>query len=87
VAAAYQLRPYPGSADVFVCDDTKPELRWYWRYLVRGGVSFHRVPGRHHEIIYMPALAKSLTVVLRRAQEEARATQSHRWPPHASLVS
>ena len=87
VAAAYQLRPYPGSADVFVCDDTKPELRWYWRYLVRGGVSFHRVPGRHHEIIYMPALAKSLTVVLRRAQEEERATQSHRWPPHASLVS
>jgi len=90
VASAYRFRPYPGSADVFVSDDANPGWRWYWRYLARGGVSFHQVPGRHFELItpdYTPALAKSLTAVLHRAQAEARATQSRRRPTHADLVS
>ena len=90
VASAYRFRPYPGSADVFVSDDANPGWRWYWRYLARGGVSFHQVPGRHLELItpdYTPALAKSLAAVLHRAQAEARATQSRRRPTHADLVS
>ena len=56
VAFAYRLRPYPGSADVFRSDDsneTHPGWKWwYWRYFVRGGVSYHRVPGGHMQILF-----------------------------------
>jgi hypothetical protein len=68
VAYGYRLRPYPGSADFFVSDQGKSGWRWYWRYLVRGGISFHRVPGGHNEIMFSPkhrpALAKALASVL-----------------------
>jgi len=89
VASAYRVHPYPGSADVFVSDQRNP-FRWYWRYLARGGVSFHRVPGMHWQLLkpgYMPALAKALGTVLHRAQEKERATHSRNGKTHANLVS
>jgi hypothetical protein len=71
IATAYLVQPYPGTAVVFTCDDTKPEIR-VWRYLAQGGVSCHRIPGNHHEILlsqdHVPALAQALTGVLHRAQ-------------------
>jgi thioesterase domain-containing protein/acyl carrier protein len=80
VAHSYQLRPYPGAVDIFVSDESNPAWRFYWRHLVRGGVSFHRVSGGHLQILlsqdYMPAMAKSLTTVLRGAQEKERAASS-----------
>jgi pimeloyl-ACP methyl ester carboxylesterase len=52
IASAYRVHPYPGSADVFVSDEINPRWRWwYWRYLARGGVSFHRVPGMHIQLL------------------------------------
>jgi aspartate racemase len=71
VALPYQLRNYPGSVDLFVSDEAISGWRWYWRHLVRGGVSFHRIPGRHLEILSpdkLPTLAKSLTAVLQHKQ-------------------
>ena len=92
VAHAYQLRPYPGAVDIFVSDESNPAWRLYWRHLVRGGVSFHRVSGGHLQIVlspdYMPEMAKSLTTVLLRAQEkEARVVSSRDEHSHANLVS
>jgi amino acid adenylation domain-containing protein len=79
-ALAHRLQPYPGRADFFVSDEGVYGLRWtiygwrwYWQYLVRGGVSFHRVPGLHLEIFSadkLPALANALARVLRRRQKE-----------------
>ncbi|PYJ33551.1 MAG: non-ribosomal peptide synthetase [Verrucomicrobia bacterium] len=89
IASAYRVHPYPGSADVFVSDGINP-FRWYWRYLARGGVSFHRVPGMHEQLLkpsYLPALAKALGTVLHRAQEKERATHSRNGKTHANLVS
>jgi amino acid adenylation domain-containing protein len=78
VASAYRVRPYSGSADIFVSDQANPEWKWwYWKYYVRGGVSCHRIPGRHLQILspdYLPALAKSLTTVIHRTQEKERNT-------------
>ena len=90
VAAAYRLRPYSGSADIFVGDAANAEWRGYWRYMVRGGASFYRVEGRHEQLIsspeHMAALANALANVLQRAQENERATQSHNRHTHANLV-
>ena len=44
-----------------------------WRQLIRGGVSFHRIPGSHLEILtsdYLFALAKPFGAALHRAQGE-----------------
>ena len=80
IASAYRVHPYPGSADVFVSDEINARWRWwYWRYLARGGVSFHRVPGTHSQLLqpgYLPPLAKALGTALHRAQEKERATHS-----------
>jgi thioesterase domain-containing protein len=77
VARSYQLRPYPGKVEIFASDAAKSGWRWYWRHLARGGVSFHRVPGGHFDIMFSPdhrtSLAKSLTRVLQRAQEKEAA--------------
>jgi thioesterase domain-containing protein/acyl carrier protein len=71
VGAAYQLRPYPGTADVFVSEESK--LHWMagWRHFVRGGVRVHRVPGKHSQILspdYVTMLAKALTTALHSAR-------------------
>jgi aspartate racemase len=80
VAQSYQLRPYAGTVDLFVSDEAKSGWRWYWRRLVRGGISYHRVPGNHAEIMFSPdrraALAKSLTQVLQHAQEKETSATS-----------
>jgi hypothetical protein len=77
VALRYRLRSYPGALDLFVSDDAHG-YGWYWRYLARGGVAFHRVPGRHDEILLpqnLPVLANSLTAALGRTRvDEPRAT-------------
>jgi thioesterase domain-containing protein len=93
IAYAYRVHPYPGSADVFVSDEINPRWWWrwwYWRYLARGGVSFHRVPATHSQLLrpdYLPALAKALGTLLHRAQEKERATHSRNGQTHANLVS
>ncbi|PYU98246.1 MAG: non-ribosomal peptide synthetase, partial [Acidobacteria bacterium] len=91
IASAYRVHPYPGSADVFVSDEINARWRWWWwRYLARGGVSFHRVPGTHSQLLtpgYLPALAKALGTALHRAQEKERATHSRNGQTHANLVS
>ena len=91
IASAYRVHPYPGSADVFVSDEINARWRgWCWRYLARGGVSFHRVPGMHEQLLkpsYLPALAKALGTVLHCAQEKERATHSRNGQTHANLVS
>jgi amino acid adenylation domain-containing protein len=79
LVSTYRFHRYPGSADVFVSDDTKPHWVSSWRHLVRGEVSFHPVPGRHLQILspdHVPALAKSLATVLHRTQEKERAPHS-----------
>ncbi|MCX6892225.1 MAG: alpha/beta fold hydrolase, partial [Verrucomicrobia bacterium] len=82
IASAYQLRPYSGSADAFVSEKAKPEWRWYWRYLARGGVSFHPVTGDHMQVMFSPdhraKLAHTLTAVLHQRQESEQARQANR---------
>jgi thioesterase domain-containing protein len=79
VASTYRIRPYPDSADVFLSDETPAEWRWYWRYILRGRVSFHPVKGRHLEILQSPellsGLAEALTVVLDRVQHQEMAAR------------
>ena len=81
VASRYQLRPYYGPGDVFVGKYTKRPLRWYWRYLIRGGVAFHPISGEHLELIrpseHLSKLAQSLTNVLDKRQQ-AEAAQNVR---------
>ena len=91
VASAYRLRPYSGSADIFVSDGGNSEWNGYWKNMVRGGASFHRVEGRHEHLISSPehvaALAKALATVLQRAQENERTSPARKEHTHASLVS
>jgi len=78
VAAAYRMRPYQGSADVFLCDAGNSKWRWYWKYMVRGGAAFHHVKGGHLETNTSPehvaGLAKALAKALKRGEEKERAT-------------
>jgi len=91
VAYAYRFSPYPGTVDFFVSDDGMPGWRWYWRHLVRGGVSFHRVPGEHNDILlsphHRPALAESLTAVLQYRQAREHLSPSPGGSAHGSHVS
>jgi aspartate racemase len=90
LASAYQLRPYLGSADVFVSDQNVLGWRLYWRYLARGGVSFHRIPGVHAEILsppYVSVLAQALTKVLQRAHKHEHASPSAGGHTDANLIS
>jgi len=89
VASAYRPRRYPGSADFFVSDSTGPRWESSWRYVVRGVVSIHRVPGVHFQILspdYAPALANALRTALQHARENARPT-AEAGHTHACLVS
>jgi hypothetical protein len=91
VASAYVLRPYPGSVEIFVSEYAVDNWRWYWRWLVRGGVTFRSFPCEHMDFLLDPdgrsVLAKFLTTVLQRAQQKEQAIQIERRRPHASLVS
>jgi len=76
IAAAYQLQPYPGPADIIISDEITPEWKSYWKYLARGGVTFHRMHGLHLELITpenRPRLAGLLTTLIDRARDKERA--------------
>jgi amino acid adenylation domain-containing protein len=83
VASTYRLRPYPGKMDFFASHQS--DARWLlsWRFLVRGGVTFHEIPCQHEEIIspdYVPVLAAAMNEVLTAAQPPPRAPTAS---PHA----
>ena len=71
IASTYKLKPYSGSALIFVSNDFNPGWKWYWRYLVRGDLSFQGFSGNHDDPILNPkctsVLAKVLTEALQRA--------------------
>ena len=77
IAVAHRLKPYPGKIEAIVSDEEDtPECRRYWKYMARGGVTFHRIPGQHLDIISReraPVLARALTTVLQCAHQEASA--------------
>ncbi len=67
VSFAYRLSRYPGSLDVFVSDESNFVTRCYWRWLARGRARFHRVPGRHLDLLSgesLAALSKVLSEIL-----------------------
>jgi len=73
IATAYQVSRYPGSADIFVCDDAKPWRLSSWKQLILGDLAFHRVEGRHLELLTAPLVsstAEALATVLHQAQEK-----------------
>jgi thioesterase domain-containing protein len=73
MTSAHRIKRYQGSADIFVSDSTQAQWMSPWKHLIRGKLSFHRIPGGHHEIMspeHLPELARSLTSVLHRAQGE-----------------
>jgi len=80
IASAYRPRRYRGAVDVFFSDEADLDRMGSWRYLARGGVSFHRVPGGHLQFFmsegHRPALANSLATLLHRAQEKVRVNPS-----------
>lgn len=74
LALKYRLHRYPGSASVFVSNDSNPKWISSWKYLVRDG-SFHQVPGTHLQLLtplYLPELVKDLRTAIHRAQKNAR---------------
>ncbi len=74
LASAYRLHRYPGSADIFVSEHTNPHWASSWKQLVCGGVSYHRVPGTHLELLTpksLPVLSNALRTALLRAQNES----------------
>lgn len=91
VASAYDPGFYPGGADVFVSETADPVWRWYWRYLIKGGVTFHQARGDHIEMLRspenLPALAHSLNEVLRRAQSLDDTASTTNPRTHARPVS
>lgn len=72
IGSTYRLSPYPDSADVFLSDEICPQWKWYWRYLVRGGVTFHRVTGGHNDLINNPDHIPLLAMELADALDHAR---------------
>ena len=87
VASSCRLKPNPGPASIFVSDQAKSGWRWYWRFMARGGVSFHPVPGSHHDILkprYLPVLVATLRTVLEQKQAAAGAVPLVSGPPHAT---
>ena len=74
IASKHQLVPFSGPADAFFTEHEKVQWRWYWRYLARGGVRFHRLTGAHLQLLshpeHLPFLADALTKVLRQRQQE-----------------
>ena len=72
VATSHTLKPYQGSADIFFCDAGNSKWFWYWKHMVRGGATFHRITGSHFEIITSPehiaGLAKALAETINKAR-------------------
>jgi amino acid adenylation domain-containing protein len=89
VALAYKIRPGPGSADVFICADSLPIWKWYWRYIARGGARFHQVPGAHDTIItpgHVSTTAKVLRALLQRIHEREKPVLARPSGSHAGRV-
>jgi thioesterase domain-containing protein len=87
LALTYRLHRYPGSADIFLSDNSQQHWVSSWRHLVRGGVSFHRMGGTHDQLLtpgFLPTLAKAVRAALQRAQQNAKdhpkAGNSHARP-------
>jgi hypothetical protein len=73
VALNHRFRQYPGSVDFFVGDEAIYGWRWYWRHLARGGISFLRIRGPHHEVLlhpYVAELSQTFCKLLERRQRE-----------------
>lgn len=89
LGSTYHLRRYPGAVDVFMSDDANTGWGWYWRYLARGGLSRHRVPGLHLELFSpdnLPALATLFSAVLDRAQQRELSSRACGGHPAALPV-
>ena len=87
VAAAYLLKPYPGSMTLFYGDEALSGWNWYWRYLAKGGSAFYRVPGKHQEFLSaanVPTLARAFNEVLRQTQAAASAAPTPRPHVHSA---
>jgi aspartate racemase len=67
VASTYEVARYDGDLDVFVSDEASFAMRCYWRIMTKGRACYHRVPGRHREILSpdnLPALTGALVKVI-----------------------
>ncbi len=68
---SHRLKRYPGSAAVFVSHESEPEHMELWRHLIRGGISYHQIPGTHFEI-FAPANVSKVAEALRTELADAR---------------
>jgi len=87
VAMSYRLKSHPGPASVFFSDQAMSGWRWYWRYMARGGASFHPVPGGHLDILkppYLSVLATTLKSVINQKQAAAASLPPAGGSPHAT---
>ena len=86
VANYYKLKPYYGTADIFLSDEYNFGWKLYWRYLARGGVTFHRICGGHKDIVlstyHTVKTAKELTAALIRTQKPIKHQVRHRGLEH-----
>jgi thioesterase domain-containing protein len=84
---SYRLKSHPGPASVFFSDQAMSGWRWYWRYMARGGASFHPVPGGHLDILkppYLSVLATTLKSVINQKQAAAASLPPAGGSPHAT---
>ena len=67
VASSYEVGRYDGDLDVFLSDEASSAMQCYWRIMTKGRARYHRVPGRHREILSpdnLPALTGALVKVI-----------------------
>ncbi|MEX1118676.1 MAG: amino acid adenylation domain-containing protein [Terrimicrobiaceae bacterium] len=89
VTKAYHPSRYSGPLDVFVSEESSFSTRFYWQFLARGRAVFHRIPGRHREILSaenLPELAKAFARTIRQAGQkpDPQKCQQSRHASHPS---
>jgi thioesterase domain-containing protein len=84
----YRLKPYPGKVAYFWAQDVRflglRDPRQGWDRVARGGITAHRFPGQHREMMvepYVQVLASKLRACLADAEEAAAQARCERATP------
>jgi|GEM_PF-1582519 len=66
IASTYIPKSYPGTANIFVSKHATGSrgMRYFWRSIIKGGVSFHELRGEHLQIIQSPEFRLELMELL-----------------------
>lgn len=74
VAKSYRVSGYGGALDFFMAENCRSWVRFYWQWMVRGRVKFHRVSASHRDMISpenLPDLARALCRVIEDVEQKS----------------